>query len=209
MTLLIASQVLSWLVIIALGIAVVALARQVGVLHERIAPVGALTLGQGPAVGDAAPEMDLTTLNAGPVRIGSKREADNSQLLMFVSPECPICKHLIPVARSFAVQERLSVVFVSDGDIAAQRRMIEKFDLQAIPFAHSPELGMRFGVSKLPYAVLVDREGKVAATGLVNNREHLESLVVSHETGLPSVQAYLQKRNAAARGGSDHHAHNT
>jgi methylamine dehydrogenase accessory protein MauD len=209
MTLVIASQVLSWLVIIALGIAVVALARQVGVLHERIAPVGALTLAQGPAVGDAAPDMDLVTLNAGTVKIGARREPGNSQLLMFVSPDCPICKHLIPVARSFALEERLSVIFVSDGNVDAQRRLIEKFGLQTIPFAHSPDLGMRFGVSKLPYAVLLDREGKVAATGLVNNREHLESLVVSHETGLPSVQAYLQKRNAAARGRSEHHAQNT
>jgi methylamine dehydrogenase accessory protein MauD len=209
MTLIVASQVLSWLAIIVLGIAVVALARQVGVLHERIAPVGALTLGQGPGVGEAAPEMELATLNMGSVRIGAKREAASSQLLMFVSPDCPICKHLIPVARSFATEERLAVIFVSDGDIGAQRRMIEKFDLQAIPFAHSPELGMRFGVAKLPYAVLLDREGKVAATGLVNTREHLESLVVAHETGLPSVQAYLQKRNAAARGVSEHRAHNT
>jgi methylamine dehydrogenase accessory protein MauD len=208
MTLLLVSQVLSWLVIIGLGIAVVALARQVGVLHERIAPVGALTLGQGPAVGDPAPQLELVTLNAGAVKIGAKREAGRPQLLMFVSPDCPVCKHLMPVARSFAVEERLDVVFVSDGDIGAQHRMIEKFDLQGIPFAHSPELGMRLGVSKLPYAVLLDRAGKVAATGLVNNREHLESLVVSHETGLPSVQAYLQKRNAAARGDSERRALN-
>lgn len=208
MNLVIVSLVLSWLAIIVLGIAVVALARQVGVLHERIAPVGALTLGQGPGVGEAAPEMELTTLNMGAVRIGAKRGTANSQLLMFVSPDCPICKHLIPVARSFAMEERLAVIFVSDGDIGAQRRMIEKFDLRAIPFAHSPELGMRFGVAKLPYAVLLDGEGKVAATGLVNTREHLESLVVAHETGLPSVQAYLQKRNAA-RGGSEHRAHNS
>ena len=42
------SQGLLWGVVIILAITVLALARQIGVLHERIAPVGALALGQGP-----------------------------------------------------------------------------------------------------------------------------------------------------------------
>ena len=56
------SQVLLWLVVMALGIAVVALARQVGVLHERIAPAGALTLHQHVNVGDAITPMEFTSL---------------------------------------------------------------------------------------------------------------------------------------------------
>jgi hypothetical protein len=40
LTALIVSQVLSWGVILALVVAVLALARQVGVLHMRVAPAG-------------------------------------------------------------------------------------------------------------------------------------------------------------------------
>ncbi len=54
LTLLIASQIVSWVIVMGLTAAVVALARQVGVLHVRLAPAGALLTGKGPSVGEAS-----------------------------------------------------------------------------------------------------------------------------------------------------------
>ena len=59
-----------WIAVVSLGIVVIALARQIGVLHERIAPVGALKIDSGPAVGDKAPALALATLGGGFVQIG-------------------------------------------------------------------------------------------------------------------------------------------
>ena len=56
----------------------------------------------------------------------------------------------------------------------------------------SAELGMRFRVSKLPYALLIDEAGRVRAKGLVNSREQLESLFAARELGVASVQEYLE-----------------
>ena len=42
-TALIVSQILTWILLVAAIVAILALARQVGVLHERVAPAGALT----------------------------------------------------------------------------------------------------------------------------------------------------------------------
>jgi len=50
---------------------------------------------------------------------------------------------------------------------------------------------MAFQVGKLPYAVLIDASGVIRAKGLVNSREHLESLIVAEETGFGTIQAYL------------------
>ena len=52
---------------------------------------------------------------------------------------------------------------------------------------------MKFEVSKLPYAVLIDEEGVLRSKGLVNSREHLESLVESMHSGYESIQDYLVK----------------
>jgi methylamine dehydrogenase accessory protein MauD len=194
MSFVITSQVLSWVAIAVLALIVLALARQIGVLHERIAPVGALKVDTGPAVGDKAPVFTLATLGGGLAHIGQALEEGSAQLLLFVSPDCPVCKNLIPVAKGFARDERLNVLFVGDGDAAAQRAMIERFELNPMTFVNSPEVGMRFGVGKLPYAVLIDDAGVVAASGLVNSREHLESLVVAKQMGVPSVQAYLRTK---------------
>ena len=48
---LLASHVLLWIVVVVLAGVVAALVRQVGILHERVAPVGALATADGLAVG--------------------------------------------------------------------------------------------------------------------------------------------------------------
>jgi methylamine dehydrogenase accessory protein MauD len=188
---LIVSQALSWLLILALGGALLALARQVGVLHVRVAPAGALTPASGPKVGDPSPLLDLESIDGARISIGRRRPEARLQLLMFVSPLCPICKELIPVAKSFARRERVDVVFVGDDDISDQRRMISDLGMGGFPFVNGPEAGRTFEVDKLPHAVLLDQHGTIISKGLVNSREHLESLVVAHEMKVKSVQDYI------------------
>ena len=61
---LIASQIVLWIAVIVLGAVCIALARQVGLLHERIAPAGALMLpGRTLNVGDTAPVMSLALMS--------------------------------------------------------------------------------------------------------------------------------------------------
>ncbi|MEA3539757.1 MAG: methylamine dehydrogenase accessory protein MauD [Pseudomonadota bacterium] len=194
MSMIVVSQVLLWITVAVLGVLVAALARQVGVLHERIAPAGALTLHQGVKVGDAAPEMHVKSLSGDAVVIGGAR--GRSQLIFFLSPDCPICKTLLPVFKSAAAAERgwLDAILASDGDEAAHRRLMMAEGLAGFPYVLSEDLGRRFGVSKLPYAVLIGEDGKIASLGLVNTREHLESLFEAKERGVASLQDFLAKR---------------
>lgn len=188
----ISSEILLWIAVITLSVLVAALARQVGVLHERIAPAGALTLHQKVRVGDDAPILEITALDGKPVQIGGAR-ASRSQLLFFLSPDCPVCKTLLPIIRSVARAERrwVDIVLASDGDAADHRRLVMSQDLGGIPYILSEELGRTLGVSRLPYAVLIDEHGKIASLGLVNSREHLESLFEAKERGVASIQQYL------------------
>jgi methylamine dehydrogenase accessory protein MauD len=194
------SQIALWLVVVALAATVLALARQIGVLHERIAPLGALTIDKGPKVGDAAPIFDLDTLNRSSLTIGGPSANGLSTMLMFVSPTCPVCKKLLPIVRSMAAKETpwLRVVFTSDGDEPAQREFVSRYRLESFPMALSSELGMTYRVSKLPYAVLIDEEGRIRAKGLVNTREHLESIIQAKQMGVASIQDYLRTRHEPA-----------
>lgn len=194
--LLIFNEALQWLVLIGLGVAGVALARQVGVLHVRVAPAGALDAGRGPAIGDKAPVLPVTTLEGRPYLLGGP--ASGLQLLMFVSAACPMCKTLIPVAKSFAAAERVSLVFIGDDDADVQKSLVARYDLGGFPFINNEEIGRQFEVDKLPHAVLLDAMGTVLAKGLVNSREHFESLIISHEMGVHSVQDYIAGLPATA-----------
>jgi methylamine dehydrogenase accessory protein MauD len=63
-----------------------------------------------------------------------------------------------------------------------------------LPYVISAPLGLSYGVAKLPYAVLIDEHGVVAAQGLVNTREHLESLFEAQRHGVASIQDYLEEK---------------
>jgi len=197
---LIISQAILWIAVAVLATVVFALVRQIGVLHERIAPIGALTIDKGPKVGEHSPLFELADLNRTPVTIGAENPTGRATLLMFVSPTCPVCKKLLPAVKSLAVSESkwLDVVFTSDGEPQAQTDFVARHRLQGFPLVLSSELGLTYRVSKLPYAVMIDHEGIVRAKGLVNTREHLESIVQAKQMGLASLQEYFGKRMAAA-----------
>ena len=172
------SNVVSWLAIISLGVLLLALSRQIGVLHERLRPVGALSMGQALKVGDEAPFFREPSLNGGMVRIGGTAPDVRVTLLFFVSSDCPICKTLLPMVLAIAHHEKswLRVVFASDGNEADHQAIIKSFGLEDFGYVLSTEVGMSYQVAKLPYCYLLDTGGEVAAHGLINNREHLESL---------------------------------
>jgi methylamine dehydrogenase accessory protein MauD len=60
-------------------------------------------------------------------------------------------------------------------------------------------LGLAFQVDKLPYAVLIDSEGVLRAKGLVNTREHLESLIEAMDTGIATLQEYIEQEQSEER----------
>lgn len=199
MTALIVSQIVSWLVILGLVLMLLALARQVGVLHMRVAPAGALTTSGGSAVvGGQGPVVSAQTLDGTEVIVGGPAKSVPLRLLMFVSATCPLCKGLIPAARSFAHDERLELQFVGDDSAAAQQAMIAQYGLESYRFINGPQVGQAYEVGKLPYAVLLDSEGTILSKGLVNSREHLESLVIAHEMGIASVQDYISQLKVQA-----------
>ncbi len=197
MSFLIASQIALWVAMLALGMVCMVLARQIGVLHQRIAPAGALALRQPLKVGEPVPEISLTALDGAAVRIGGVR-GGRSQLLLFVSPDCAVCESLLPAVRSAQSAERswLDIVLASDGDADRQVQFVKDKGLSKFPYVLSEQLGRSFGVAKLPYAVLIDEAGKLAATGLVNTREHLESLFVAKEHGVANIQQFLTERDS-------------
>ncbi|RQO63535.1 methylamine dehydrogenase accessory protein MauD [Paucibacter sp. KBW04] len=189
------SLLLLWLAVLALGLMLWALSRQVGVLFERVAPMGALVTDSGPPIGSPSPQFALTGIQSEPVNLGGAQATPT--LVFFLAPTCPVCKKLIPVLKALMRDEgrQLRVVLASDGD-ADHLGFVREQGLQAMPYVVSSELGMGYRVSRLPYAVLLDAQGLVAAKGLVNSREQLDSLLNAHDMHMPTIQQYLTGKPA-------------
>ncbi|HEY0938927.1 MAG TPA: methylamine dehydrogenase accessory protein MauD [Steroidobacter sp.] len=185
-----------WLVVVGLIFVVVALARQVGILHERIRPAGALHIAKGLKVGESAPVIETPDITGRPQRIGVTNPNGRSTLIAFVSPTCPVCKSLLPVLRSMRRSERanVDVILASDGAADEHQAFIAAESLEEFPYVLSEQLGMTYGASKLPYAVLLDSNGVVRANGLVNTREHLESLFEAQALGVANIQEFAARK---------------
>jgi len=178
---------------IGLILTVLALARQIGVLFERVAPVGALTLDHGPKIGGPAPRLVLAALDSSFITVGDA--GGRSQMFFFLSPTCPVCKKLLPALRTLAAAERdhLQIVLASDGDTDEHRAFWQREKL-ALPYVLSEDLGISFQIGRLPYAVVISPDGIVRAKGLVNNREQIESLLKAEELGVASLQDFLARQ---------------
>lgn len=196
MDLLVVSNIALWIGFLAMVLVNLALARQIGVLYERIAPAGALMMNRELEVGALAPELDVPSLQGDIVKVGSVK--DRSQLVFFLAPDCPVCNELTPALKSAAKAEAdwLDVVLASDGEELNHPAYIERKGLQDFPYVVSEVLGKTYGVSKLPYAVLIDEAGHIASMGIINSREHLESLFEAKERKVASIQDYMNKNQA-------------
>lgn len=190
---LLASNILLWFLVIILSLIVFALARQVGVLHERVAPAGALMPTSGPKVGEMTESVTYPDLEGVQVTVGGASDDGRATLVLWISPTCPVCKGLVPTARSMASDEKLNLVFASDGDKLEQHRAyVEDLGISQYSYIVSQAFGLKYSVSKLPFAVLIGPDGTLRSKGLVNTREHLESLAESMETGISTLQDYIQ-----------------
>jgi len=198
LTALIVSNVILWILVLALLGVVLALLRQVGVLHERISPAGALVGREGPRAGEPAPVLEVHGWRGERLQIGGGSADGSDTLLFFVSPTCPVCATLLPVLESIVAAERRGVrlVLASDGPREEHERFVQQHGLERHAYVLSTELGVRFQIGKLPYAVLIDAAGVVRARGLTSTREHVESLFEARARGVASVQELVARRVA-------------
>jgi hypothetical protein len=134
--------------IVVLGLAVLALAREVGVLRLGLSGRGALEIQEeGPELG---------AMQGWAVALPPSTSALLG-LAVFTSEGCPLCRQLEPAVRYVAADPLLAVrVFDEVVDVATWTEA---------------------GVPGSPYAVVLDRRGVALAKGTFNSLAQLESVV--------------------------------
>ena len=175
MSWLIASNVGLFAAVAALGLVVLSLARQIGVLHERTAPAGA-SLGNIRAAQPSDPlRLAVTTLegNSGPL---GDFAAGRALAILFIGPDCPICKAIVPRFEPAIRPLDLLACYAGDNEPnEAQRRYAQQHTLDAARYFVGPELAMALGVMQTPTLVVIDTEGRVVAHEPLRGPGHLQS----------------------------------
>jgi methylamine dehydrogenase accessory protein MauD len=167
-----ASYLVLWLLVITSCVVIVALARQIGTLHMRLGPRGALEIDdEGPPIGEAPPSMEVTDTNGNAAVIGGPGKA---QVIMFVSPGCRICEEVLPGLVPVAQSHRLVPYVISESYGHETPSYPGAPGAQVIASSEAVRL---YEIPGTPFAVVLDRSGIVRSKGTVNNLEQLEGLV--------------------------------
>ena len=147
-----AAFVAQWVLLLVLCVVVVALARQVGTLHLRLGPRGALEIDtEGPALFEPLPAAPARAADGETVQLGGPGPR---RLVLFSSPTCMVCREVAPAVPAAA----------RAGDLVPQ-------------VLHDPDVEHALDVPGTPFVVVLDDLGIVRAKGTVNNLEQLEGLV--------------------------------
>jgi methylamine dehydrogenase accessory protein MauD len=192
-------MLVQWVFFFGLALGMVALARQVGVLHRRLGPAGALMISGSLKVGSEVPVMKVGTVSGKEITVGGADTSNKSTLIAFVAPDCPVCTRLMPIYKHIAQEfsDELNLVFASDEAVQGHELYRKRQGIEDFDYVLSTDLGMRFEIGKLPYAVLIDAEGVLSSQGLVNTREHIESLLEAQRLNLASIQEYFELQSEA------------
>jgi hypothetical protein len=148
----VAAFVVQWVLLVVLAVIVVALARQVGTLHLRLGPRGALEVDdEGPALGEAALPTTARAADGSTLTIGGPGPV---RVVAFSSPTCSVCHELMPAIPAAAAAA------------------------QAVPqVVHDAEAERDWDIPGTPFLVVLDEVGVVRAKGTVNNLEQVEGLL--------------------------------
>jgi hypothetical protein len=151
-------------------IAVVALIRQVGILHLRIKPVAGLTGAGGPERG-ATLELPATLPEL------AQRDAERF-LIGFVSPTCAICGSLMTAFVRIAKSARsdTAVVLVIDASEPAAREYVRARGATFLPYLADSSV-FAANVPGAPWAVVTDGSGTVIVSGGVNTLDNVEEML--------------------------------
>jgi len=201
--LLIVSQIGLWVLVILLLITVLALARQIALMHRRIPAMGARMTADGPAIGKQAPEFQGEDVFGKRVSLGFPGKKQT--LVVFVSPNCPACENAMAAIRSIQRSERrhLEIVLVAlKGSELENREFAKRHAIQEGRYLLSKELGELYQVTSAPYGILISADGKVRSKGILNHLEHLDSLLNADEIGQPTMEQLLASRHGSALDGS-------
>lgn len=109
-----------WLVVAVLAVAVVALLRQIGVLHQRLAPMGVHFASEGPVLDAPAPG------------VGIDWSVSTLTVLLFTSPTCVLCRELKPSLDAFRRQYR--ELRVQTVDLDAEAAVFDAMAVRSTPY---------------------------------------------------------------------------
>jgi methylamine dehydrogenase accessory protein MauD len=175
-----ASYAALWLLVVVLTLCIGGLMRQIGLLQLRLGPEpGVLVTRGGLDRGTKAPDFSAADAETRQI-VENRTFLGRRAIVVFLSVTCSACIDLIPglneVARDYAGE--INFLTLCEGTEAGCAQFRREYGLDVQTLADKDgHIAESFEVPVEPFAYLVDEQGVVLLRGIVNTRQHIESLI--------------------------------
>jgi methylamine dehydrogenase accessory protein MauD len=181
----IASYVLLWLVVVALAVLLIGALRQIGSLRLETGHFTDVEDDPIPTVQEDGPPIGsrLPALTQGAVGGNGSMPAppmNASTLLVFMSPMCESCQHVVdPINELLGDRsDSLRATVLLRADDQGCSAFLSVFPLQAQVICDSNhDLTGALGVHRNPFGLLYDEGGILVRKGVIKNRDELRALL--------------------------------
>lgn len=166
---LVLSSILLWIVVLFNLLLTIALVRRISTIQPEFNMENVETL----EIGSQAPDFTAVTLDGESVSIASYTQ--KAVAFIFISPTCTPCLEKIPLMNTLESQAKLAgveLVLVNTTDREKTKAFVEEFNIE-LPVLVAPRDSNSFvkdyKVGGTPFFCLIDRKGKVQATGFLGS----------------------------------------
>ena len=170
------TYVLIWIVVLFQGLLVLALLRELSELRRRL-ELGALGNEDRLPIGSEAPEFTGADVRTGKL-VSLQTVGPNGGAILFLTPDCNLCKNLANSLRAPALSELPTVVVFCQGSERGCSAFYERLDPKGyLLHKGSEQVASLYQVTGSPTAVILDGERKIRGYGHPQDLEDLKKLL--------------------------------
>jgi len=188
------SYVALWVLVLALGLLVLLLYRQLGIMYLGSAE-GVSRYGLPP--GTKAPDFSLTDQYGNAQRLNAYR--GRPAVLVFGSPHCSPCRILLPQLHDWAkAHPDVGILWLNAASADESLKFVSDTGatVPVAPYTPQENLMDKYRVRVTPFMFLLDEDGVVRAKGLVNTKGGLDLYYKEYKdfkSGKPQEQTVAQE----------------
>jgi methylamine dehydrogenase accessory protein MauD len=198
-----ASYLVLWGLVLALCLFLIGILRQLGLVYHQLelrplqTQEGIPTLeNDGPAIGSPIVNLEADTINGFGSLILAPVPDRGTTLLVFMSPMCEACQHIVEPLNTLAVDMmriiRMAVIMRADEQ--ACRAFLSVFPLHMpVLCDYDRAFTMGLDIHRTPFGLLYDEHGILIRKGLVERHEDLLALL-GDESAPVTAQAHVFPR---------------
>jgi hypothetical protein len=204
------SYLVLWVLVVVLGLLLVGVLRQLSLLYRQPGLRPAQSQAEddfipvlekdGPAIGSPLTDLEFDTVNDVGRLTTTTLSEQGTALLVFMSPMCETCQHIVEPLNALVVDAACSVhpAVIMRADAQGCRAFLSVFPLcMPVVCDHESAITVGFDVHRTPFGLFYDEQGTLVRKGILEGREDLLALLGSESASIEAQEHVFPRLTAS------------